>query len=216
VELLGKFLEKWEPRPSTSVGTKVKEALRPPPPLKPRLEAAIRSLQSQINKLDMAHAKLVERDRQLFAKIVEAYTRHDMDHANVYANELAEIRKMAKMLMQSRLALEQIVVRLSTVKDLGDIVVTLAPALGVVRDVKQGITTVLPEAERELGEIGSLLSGILVDAGQMGGLTINFGAASEDAQKILAEAAAVAEQRMKEKLPVLPASLPSIEGRSEL
>jgi division protein CdvB (Snf7/Vps24/ESCRT-III family) len=51
-----------------------------------------------------------------------------------------------------------------------------------------------------------MLSNILVEAGQLGGLTLNFEAANEEAERILAEAAAVAEQRMKESFPELPTS----------
>jgi division protein CdvB (Snf7/Vps24/ESCRT-III family) len=95
---------------------------------------------------------------------------------------------MEKMIMHARLALEQIVLRLKTVSELGDVVSTLAPAVGVLRTVRTGMASVFPEAERELGSIGNLLSGIIIDAGQSTGLTINFENANEDAQKILTEA----------------------------
>jgi len=99
---------------------------------------------------------------------------------------------------------------LKTVSELGDVVATLAPAVSVLRSVRNGMSTVFPEAERELGQIGNLLSGIIIDAGQSTGLTINFENANEDAQKILNEAATVAEQKIKDKFPELPAGLPSI------
>jgi division protein CdvB (Snf7/Vps24/ESCRT-III family) len=135
-----------------------------------------------------------------------------MPRANVFANELAEVRKMEKMIMHARLALEQIVLRLKTVSELGDVVSTLAPAVGVLRTVRTGMASIFPEAERELGQIGNLLNGIIIDAGQSTGLTINFENANEDAQKILTEAASVAEQRIKEKFPDLPAGMPAIPG----
>lgn len=204
---MSKFVEKWEAKDTPGLATKIKETIRPPGPLKPRLDAAIRALQLQIQKLDIANQRFQERDRAIFSKIVEAYSRHDMDHAKIYANELAEIRKMSKMLMQSRMALEQIVMRLSTVTELGDIVATLAPAMGVIKTVKSGISSLLPEAEKELGDISTILSSILVDAGQTAGLAINFETANEDAMKILSEAAAIAEQKVKEKLPELPSGI---------
>ena len=49
----------------------------------------------------------------------------------------------------------------------------------------------------------------------VGGYNLNFEAANEDAEKVLAEAAAVAEQRMKEKFPEIPSGLPSVEGSAE-
>ena len=111
------------------------------------------------------------------------------------------------MVTQSKLALEQVVLRLNTVQDLGDIVVTLAPAMSVVKSVKTGLGSVLPQAEQEFGEMSNLLSGLLVDAGQVGNSTVNFETANEDAEKIVAEASAVAEERIKKTLPELPIDL---------
>jgi len=212
-----KFAKRWESRPDQQPFTeKLKEAVRPPGPLKPRLDRAIRRIELQIQKLDRASERFSQRDKSLFAKIVEAYTQHDMARANILANELAEIRKMEKMIMHARLALEQIVLRLSTVSELGDVVTTLAPAVGVLRSVKNGMAMVFPEAERELGEIGNLLSGIILEAGQTTGSTINFEAANEDAQRILNEAATVAEQKIKEKFPELPAGVPTTAEKTSV
>lgn len=206
-----RFAKKWEERETQEpIGTRVKEAVRPPGPLKPRLDFAIRRIDLQVQRLDQATDRFTERDKSIFVRIVEAYTKHDMPRANVFANELAEVRKMEKMIMHARLALEQIVLRLKTVSELGDVVTTLAPAVGVLRTVRNGMASIFPEAERELGQIGNLLSGIIIDAGQSSGLTINFETANDDAQKILNEASTVAEQRIKEKFPELPAGMPSL------
>ncbi len=201
------FTSKWTKSPNEGFGERVKEAVRPAGPLKPRIEQAIRQIHLQVAKLDATSGKLKDRDATIFSKVVSAIQKHDMSHASVFANELAEIRKMNKMVTQARLALEQIVLRLNTVQELGDIVVTLTPAMSVIRSVKAGLVSVLPEAEHEIGEISGLLSSIRVDAGQLGGYTLNFEAANEDAEKILGEASAVAEQRMKEKFPELPVTV---------
>ncbi len=206
-----RFAKKWEERRDDQPLTeRIKEAVRPPGPLKPRLDVAVRRLELQIQKLDQANERFSNRDKSIFAKIVDAYTKHDMARANVFANELAEIRKMERMMMHARLALEQIVLRLRTVSELGDVVSNLGPAVSVLRAVKAGMANVFPEAERELGQIGDILSGVLMEAGQTGSLSINFETANEDAQKILTEAATVAEQKIKEKFPELPAGIPSV------
>ncbi len=206
-----RFAKRWEEKEINQPFTeRIKEAVRPPGPLKPRLDMAIRRIELQIQKLDQASERFSQRDKSIFARIVDAYTKHDMARANVFANELAEIRKMEKMIMHARLALEQIVLRLRTVTELGDVVSTLGPAISVLRAVQVGMANVFPEAEKELGQINNLLSGIIVEAGQSTGLSINFEAANEDAQKILSEAAAVAEQRIKDKLPELPTGIPSV------
>ncbi len=212
---MSQFTNRWDKRNNQSFTSKVRESVRSPGPLKPRLDLATRQIQVQVAKLDATVAKLRDRDAQIFNKIVASIQKHDSQHASVYANELAEIRKMNKMVTQAKLALEQITLRLNTITELGDIVVTLTPAMSVIRSVRQGLMGVLPEAEGEIGEISTLLSSILVDAGQVGGYSLNFEAANEDAEKVLAEAAAVAEQRMKEKFPDIPSGLPSVEGTTE-
>jgi division protein CdvB (Snf7/Vps24/ESCRT-III family) len=146
----------------------------------------------------------VERDKSIFNRVVDAYMKHDEQRANIFASELAEIRKMEKMILHARLALEQIVLRLKTVTELGDIAVTLTPVVGVIQNIRGGMAAVSPQAEKELGEIGSLLSGIVMDAGQVAGTSLDFEMINEDSKNILNEAAVVAEQRMKQRFPDLP------------
>ena len=213
-----KFVKRWgegigEEAPSLSY--KVREAIRPPSPLKPRIDQAIGRIELQIQRLDNAEERFSARDKSIFSKIVSAFQSHDMRRANIFANELAEIRKMEEFIMYSKLALEQVVLRLKTVTELGDIVVTLAPAMSILRSVRSGVSQVLPRAERELGQVGAMLSGIIIDAGTTTGMTLNFEAANEDAKKILEEAAVVAEQRMKEKFPELPTISATKAGLAE-
>ena len=206
-----RFSKKWETkREEQPLTRRIQDAVRPPGPLKPRLDGAVRRIELQVNKLDQAGEKFSVRDRTIFARIVDAYTKHDTARANVFANELAEIRKMERLITNARLALEQIVLRLRTVSELGDVVSTLGPAVGVLRTVKSGLVSVFPEAESELGEIGNLLSGIMMEAGTETGMSLNFNAVNEDATKILTEASTVAEQRIKEKFPDLPPGIPGL------
>ena len=113
-------------------------------PLRPRLEQAIRQIQVQVAKLETTSAKLKERDNAIFNKVVTSLQKHDQQHASIYANELAEIRKMHKLVSNGTLAMEQIVLRLSTVQELGDIAVTLTPAMGVIRNAKSTLISGLP------------------------------------------------------------------------
>ena len=96
-----KFVKKWEGKHADQpLTTRIKETVRPPGPLKPRLDMAARRIELQINKLDQASERFGQRDKSIFARIVDAYSKHDMEHAKVFANELAEIRKMEKMIMR--------------------------------------------------------------------------------------------------------------------
>jgi len=211
INLSERFAKKWETKRDDQPFTnRIKEAVKPPGPLKPRLDFAVRRIELQTQKLDQATERFGQRDKTIFARIVDAYTKHDSSRANVFANELAEIRKMEKLIINARLALEQIVLRLRTVSELGDVVSTLGPAVGVLRSVRAGLVSVFPEAENELGEIGNMLSGIMMEAGSGSGMTLNFDSVNEDAGKILTEAATVAEQRIKDRFPELPPGMPGI------
>lgn len=204
-----RFARKWgDRRPKKTLAERLKETARPSRPLKPRLNKAIKRLEIQIQKLDQAGERFSRRDKSIFEKIVKAYTKHDMTRANVFANELAEIRRMEKVIMHTGLALEQIVLRLHTVSELGDVVSNLGPIVKVLGVVRSGMANIFPEADREFGQIGDILGGIMIEAGQSTGTAIDFNTANEDANKILTEASAVAEQKIKEKLPDLPAEIP--------
>jgi division protein CdvB (Snf7/Vps24/ESCRT-III family) len=206
-----RFAKKWESKRdegNSFVGA-LRGTVQPQQPLKPRLDFAIKKLDMQISKLDQTNERFSQKDKALFAKLVDAYAKHDTAHANIYANELSEVRKMARLTMNARLALDQVSLRMKTVTEFGDIVSTLGPAIGVLRSVSGGMCGVLPEAENELGEIGNMLSGLMFDAGTTCGSSLNFNSVNEDASKILAEAATVAEQKVSANFPDLPQGMPS-------
>ncbi len=202
------FAKKWEQKqPQDSLPTVIRKTISPPQPLKTALDGAVRKLDLQISKLDQANERFTQKDRSLFSKLVDAYTKHDTAHANIYATELAEVRKMGKIIMNARLALDQVALRIRTVSELGDVVSTLGPCVGVLRSISSGIGGVLPEAEGELGSIGDLLSGLMFEAGTSGGMSLNFDTVNEDSAKILEEAATVAAQRVSQNFPDLPAGM---------
>ncbi|MCW4010120.1 MAG: Snf7 family protein [Candidatus Bathyarchaeota archaeon] len=211
-----RFTKKWESkRDDNSFLDTLRGTVKQQPPLKPRLDQAVKRLDMQINRLDQANEKFAQKDKALFTKLVDAYTKHDTAHANIYANELAEVRKMSRLTMNARLALDQVSLRIKTVTEFGDIVTTLGPAIGVLRSVNVGMCGVLPEAENELGSIGDMLSGLMLEAGSGSGMTLNFGNVNEDASKILAEAATVAEQRVNANFPDLPPGLTAGSANSK-
>ena len=185
----------------------LKERIKPAGPLKPRLEVAQKRLEMQIHTLESILNKLKNKDQLLFRKIVNAIQKRDTQYSIILSNELAQIRKTMKMVNRSKLALEQINMRLNTITELGDVVITLSPAMAVVKNVRAGLSNMMPEVDNEMSEISDVLGSILMDAGQVGGYTINFDYANEEAAKIMEEAAAVAETNIEEKLPDLPTML---------
>ncbi len=207
---VSKFADNWE-KPKTGI----KGLIRPSAPLRQKIELAARRVEAQIQYLNGAINMLTERDKALFQKVVEAYSRHEMQRAKVYANELAEIRKMTNFMMNAELALERVALRLRTVTQLGNVTAALAPIGKVLQSIRVGVAGIFPGAEREFNEISILLDEIMIEASQTTGMTPDFEVASEEAQKILDEAAIVAEQRMRERFPELPTLRASSEELGE-
>ena len=197
------FDKNWTNHNTTSAGDKLKETLAPQGPLKPRIETAVNKLHLQISKLDNIVTKLNERDASLFRRVVDAVQRHDTSATKVLSNELAEVRKISRTLGQSKIALEQVSMRLSTIHDMGDVMVALGPAITSMKSLKPGLGKFLPGADGEINNMQTMLNGIMTESLQSSsGLEIEVNTGSgNDIDQIMVEASAVAEQKMNDKFP---------------
>src|SRR3989454_9493442 len=95
-------------------------------------------------------SRLQQRDKEMFQRCIGAQLSKDSAHATLYANECAEIRKMAHITLSSELALERVVLRLQTIEEFGDIMAQIAPVIGVVRETRGRITGIITEIATEL------------------------------------------------------------------
>lgn len=199
------FQNKWSKPQTQGLGERINDALKPKGALKPRVETAIKSLQLQIGKLDNMLSKLKQRDEQLFQRVVAATQQHDTPTSKVLSNELAEIRKVSRILGNARIALEQIELRLTTFHNLGDTVVTIMPTIGLMKSLKSSLIKFMPGADQELNRMTEMLSGLMTETFQ--GSDASFGVdetTNSESEKILQEAAAVAEASINEKFPSMP------------
>jgi division protein CdvB (Snf7/Vps24/ESCRT-III family) len=204
------FDKTWARQETQSMTGKIRDAVKPQGALKPRVQNAVNKLQVQTSKMDSMLVKCRERDQQLFQRIVAAMQQHDTSTSKVLSNELAEIRKVTKMLGNARMSLEQVQLRLTTIHDLGDAMVAIGPAMSTMKGLKSSLGRFMPEADSELNSMTQTLSGLMVDSLSGDSFTMETDAANEETDKILQEASAVAEQQIGDKFP----SVPSSEGLS--
>ena len=124
---MSQFTNNWDKKKSTRLGERLKNAFNNPGPLKPRLDALMHQIQIVMAKLDNSMAKIRERDSTLFARPSppSKSTRTRGHRCSLTSSPRSE--RIGKMVTQSKLALEQIVLRLNTITELGDIVTTLRP-----------------------------------------------------------------------------------------
>src|SRR5215217_7846496 len=167
-------------------------------PLKPRIEEAQKKLQMQIAKLEGMSSKMQEKDKVIFSRIVNAMQNHDSHYGKLLSGELSQIRKMIKMLDSAKTAFEQIQLRLNTMTELGDVVVTLSPAMNAIKGIQGGLKTMMPQADQSFEQISDLLGNIMTGSNQTPASTAAIDSSSikldEEAIDILQEATSLLEE----------------------
>ena len=208
------FDKTWARQETKGMTEKLRDAIKPQGALKPRIQTAVTKLQGQTSKMDVMLARLHERDQQLFARIVTAMENHDTSASKVLSSELAEVRKVSRMLGNARTSLEQVQLRLSTIHDLGDAMVSIGPAMSTMKGLKSSLSSFMPEADSELNSMTETLSGLMVDSLSNDTFTMESDVVNEETDAILQEASAVAEQQTDEKFPSIPTTTPSGQSSS--
>ena len=196
------FISRWRKRKEPpSLTERIKSVGSSPGSLKQQITDVIRQIDIQVAKLDRVGRRFGKRDSTIFKRVVQALSERDTARANILASELSEIRKVEKMLMHAKLAMESVSMRLNTVTELGDIITAIAPAANVLGNIQSEMADVFPEADYELENIGGLLNEIAVSTTQTSGMSVNAEAANTEAEKILEEAEKAAEEHIKQQLP---------------
>ena len=198
------FDRSWIRQRKPATSEKIKEKVRTPQPLKPRVEFAKNRIQAQSQKLDTVLHNLRDKENLLFNQVVSNLQKHDVEKSKMLSNELAQTKRTGKMISQIKMAVEQVNLRLESTLSMGDAVESIAPAIGALTKVKSGLSGAMPDVDSELGEINGVFNEVLSNAGtirETGTDSFEFSARGEDIDRILSEASAVAEQRAHENLP---------------
>ncbi len=207
--------DKWSKQPQPGITDKINDVIKPKGALKPRIQIAIKKLKLQISKLDSMLIKLKERDAKIFQRIVEATQQHDTQTTKVLSNELAEIRKVTKILSGARIALERIELRLTTTSDIGDTVLTIMPTMGLMKNLKSSLGKIMPGAEQEISQMAEMLGGFMTESFSGDGAFGIDDSTNMESEKILQEATAVAENSTGDLFPSVPTSTTSTISSSK-
>ena len=196
---------RWSKPQQPGITERISSVIKPSGSLKPRVETAIKKLQMQVTKLDVMLSSLNDRDQKIFGRIVTATQQHDAHTANVLSKELAEVRKVRRVLGNAKMALEQIELRLTTFHDLGDTVQTVMPTIGLMKNMKSSLAKFMPGADQELNNMAEMLGGMMTETFHTSDASFGVDAVMDsESEKIMQEAGAVAEQQAGEKFPSMP------------
>ena len=115
--------------------------------------------------------------------------------------------------MQSELASEKVAFKLETAEMFGDIAYLMHPIKNVVGSISEQIRHVMPDVSYELSQINGTLDGLVADTGNVVETISPLETHSAEAESILKEADALAEQRIRSRFPELqrptPTTLPA-------
>ena len=184
------------------------------PSTKEKIAIAAYMLESTLGKLRVLSEKMKKRDERFFLKAIEAIMANDSKRAVIYANECAQVRKLARLVIGSELALEQAILRLQTVKEISDIMATVTPILGIVQETKGQLAGIIPSVAGKLNDVNTVLKSSMSEIGSAYHAEARI-VASAEAVRILQEANNAAEEKVREKFPQLPEDLraPAAEVR---
>ncbi|MBC7127833.1 MAG: hypothetical protein ABC585_01300 [Candidatus Methanosuratincola petrocarbonis] len=183
----------------------LKNFFRRTPPLKDALNEAIISLGRQKRKLEIIDAKLKARRNELFRLCTSALEKKSSERAKIYANEIAEIKKVQEKVSNGILLLEQLTLRMETLREVGSTFAQLEPTLEAVRQVSDQLSEFIPEVSGELMQIGSCLNSVMAEMRiPLSDLEVAAISDTIENEEILDEASALIRGRLIEQLPEPP------------
>jgi division protein CdvB (Snf7/Vps24/ESCRT-III family) len=207
----------WNKEGGESITQRVMGRIKPEEPIKNKIDFAQKKLEFQITKLEGINEKLQKKHDMIFEKIVNAQRNNKTGYAQAYAGELAQVRKMKNMVSGAKLSMEQIKLRLSTVSELGDVVITLSPCMAIIRGLAPSLKGIMPDANASMQDLSQILGDVMSGSSVNMGESMSIGAETNaDTLAILEEAHSVIAGQTKSIIPEVPDSLKEqiVEKRS--
>ena len=180
------------------------DRVRPEATLKNKIDGAGKKMEYQILRLEQTHNKLQQNYDNIFKKIVDAKQTRNESKAKTYAIELVEVKKAKNKIAEAKSAMEQIKIRLNTVSELGDIVVTLSPCMSLIKGLAPSISSFMPQMHASMEDLTNVFDGMLTDSSLSQETITPTYQSNADADAILHEAHNVIERKTKTAMPEPP------------
>jgi len=201
---MGYISKNWRGVKDSILSQKFLDRVRPEATLKNKIDDAGKKMEYQILRLEQTHNKLQQNHDNLFKKIVDAKQTRNESKAMTYAIELVEVKKAKNKIVEAKLAMEQIKIRLGTVSELGDIIVTLSPCMSLIKGLAPSISTLMPQMHTSMEDLSNMFSGMLTDSSlSQESMTPTY-QGNTDTDAILQEAHEVIEGKTRTAMPEPP------------
>ena len=201
---MGYISKNWREVKNGILSQKFLDRVRPEARLKNKMYDAGKKMESQILRLEQTHTKLKQNYDHVFKKIVDAKLIRNESRARTYAIELQEIKKAKNKIAEAKLAMEQIKLRLNTVSELGDIVVTLSPCMSLIKGLAPSISTLMPQMHTSMEDLTNMFGDMLTDSSLSQESMTPIRQGNTDTDAILQEAHDVIEGKTRTAMPEPP------------
>ncbi len=178
--------------------------------IKPKIASTIKEIELHRRELENLRVKLEQRRKALFDTTVKAMMTKDQSKAVVYANEWSELRKVGKVVYASELALTQVVLRLESIIDVGDVMNHMSMAFKVLRKVNKTVQGLVPSIDQASDEINNALTETMAEMGHVSP-SVSLNIQTESGEELVEQARKLAEERaeeMKRSLNLPPIRIP--------
>ena len=190
----------------------IKNPLRSSPNFEQIIVEAVPKLKSQKFKLGQVIVKLTRRDQILFKTCATALKAKNNERAAIFANELAEIRKLTKVLYHTQILVERIILRLETLKEFNAAFADLKPVLRNLKTVTKSLSSFMPQMAYEMERVNECIFEVIsmskIDASK---LEVPIDVQTPGGEEVLKEVADLLEEQITERLPEPPTSAPVME-----
>jgi len=165
--------------------------------VKPKIATTIKEIEYHRKELENLRAKLELRRKSLFDTTVKAMMTKDQSKATIYANEWSELRKVGKVVYASELALTQVVLRLESILDVGDVMFHMSMAFKVLRKVNKTVQGLVPSLDQASSDINSALTETMAGMENISP-SISLNIQTETGEELVEQARKLAEERAEE------------------
>jgi division protein CdvB (Snf7/Vps24/ESCRT-III family) len=164
---------------------------------KPKISSTIKEIEFHRRELQNLRTKLEQRRKALFDTTITAMQSKDESKANVYANEWAETRKVGKVVYASELALTQVILRLESIVEVGEVMSHMSMAFRVLRKVNKTVQGIVPSLDQASENINNALTETMGEMSHVSP-TISLNIQTENGEELVEQARKLAEERAEE------------------
>ncbi|MEM1514909.1 MAG: hypothetical protein QXT26_05110 [Thermoproteota archaeon] len=172
------------------------------------LIGSICELGKYYSRLELASSKLTKRERDLFNECVSSLSKGMRGKAAIYANEIAELRKLMSIIQSIQLSIERAILRLETFRaitpTLQDIRGVFSEVRGALNSLAKVMPSLTPEISNFMNSINDLLAATEINLVKSEPVVVS----DEVTEAILKEALDSLKREVERKIPEPPEITP--------